>query len=74
LEFLLVLSHDEEIWDCPKGEVLEKKGMFRQTILRGKCGRSCMNFVVKNHKFCFDIPHILIVALDFFSTKHGILL
>jgi len=38
LEFLLVLSHDEEIWDCPKGEVLEKKGMFRQTILRENVG------------------------------------
>jgi len=38
LEFLLVLNHDEEIWDCPKGEVLEKKGMFKQTILRENVG------------------------------------
>jgi hypothetical protein len=29
---------------------------------------------IKNHKFCFDITHILSVVLGFFSTKHGIML
>jgi hypothetical protein len=40
-EFLLVLNHDEEIWDYPKGEVLEKRDILRHTILgrvRGAIG------------------------------------
>jgi hypothetical protein len=37
-EFLLVLIHDEETWDCPKEEVIENKGRFRHTILRGSVG------------------------------------
>jgi hypothetical protein len=32
LEFLLVLNHDEETWDCPKEEVLEKKNIFRHNF------------------------------------------
>jgi len=27
-EFLFVLNHDEETWDCPKGEVKKKKKEF----------------------------------------------
>jgi hypothetical protein len=29
---------------------------------------------IENHRLCFDIPHILIVILGLFSTKHGILM
>jgi hypothetical protein len=38
-EFLLVLNHDEETWDCPKGKVLEKRKKLRHIILRGSVGR-----------------------------------
>jgi len=34
----LVLSHDEETWDYPKKEVLEKRGKLKHTILRGGVG------------------------------------
>jgi hypothetical protein len=29
---------------------------------------------IENRRLYFDIPHILIVVLGFFSTKHGILM
>jgi hypothetical protein len=31
-------------------------------------------FAVENHKLCFDIAQILNDVLEFFSTKHGIIL
>jgi hypothetical protein len=31
-EFLLVLNHDEETWDCPKGEVLENRNISRHNF------------------------------------------
>jgi hypothetical protein len=33
-EFLLVLNHDEETWDCPKGEVLEKRDILKHNVSR----------------------------------------
>ncbi len=30
--------------------------------------------VIKNHKLCFDITQILNVSLDYFLTKHEIML
>jgi len=61
-------------WDCPKKKVLgENRGILRLTILgrgRGAIG----TFVVENDKFCFDIPQIYFVVLDFISIIHGILL
>jgi len=41
----LVLSHDEETWDCPKREILEKKDILKHNFegrMRGAvstCGR-----------------------------------
>jgi hypothetical protein len=31
-------------------------------------------FVIENDRFCFDIPQIYFVVLDFISIKHGIML
>ncbi len=71
-EFLLVLNHDDVIWDCLKKEDLGKRGIIKHTILR-KVGGAIGTLYQKNLRFCFNIPQILIVAL-IFSTKHGILL
>jgi hypothetical protein len=44
-ECLLVLNHDEETWDCLKGEVRKNRNILRHTILRrvrgiiGTCSR-----------------------------------
>ncbi len=61
-------------WDCPKGKVLrEKGGIIRHTVLgrgRGTIG----TFVIENHIFCFDIPQIYYVIIDFILIKHGIML
>jgi hypothetical protein len=57
----------------PKKEGFGGKGsILRHTVLgrgRGAIG----TFVVENDKFCFDIPQIYFVVLDFISIKHGIL-
>jgi hypothetical protein len=54
-EFLLVLNHDDVIWDCLKREDLGK--------------RSCKYFILKNHRFCFDKLQISFVVLISFFNK-----
>jgi hypothetical protein len=67
----LFLDHGDVTWDCPKRKVLGEKGGI---LVLGR-GRGAINtFVVKNDRFCFDIPQIYFVVLDFISIKHGILL
>jgi hypothetical protein len=55
-----------------------KRGEFWKTsrFLDTKFGREeeLEVLAIENHELCFDIPHILIIVLGFFSTKHGILL
>jgi hypothetical protein len=53
-----------------RGRFWKKKKTFLDTIL-GKSVRSCKNYVIKNHKFYFDIPQILIVDLIFFQQNMG---
>jgi len=70
----LFLDHGDVTWDYPKRKVLgEKKGILRLIVL-GKGRGAISTFVVENDKFCFDIPQIYFVVLDFISIKHGILL
>jgi hypothetical protein len=61
------------IWDGSKGESYGKQG-DSETRSFGKNRRSCKYLGLKNHRFCFDIQHILFIVLDVFTTKHGIVL
>jgi hypothetical protein len=44
------------VWDCPKGKVMGRRmEILRYMVLEKK---SCRYFVVKTHKFYFNIPQV----------------
>jgi hypothetical protein len=71
-EFLLFLDHGDVTWDCPKKKVLGGKGGILKHIVLGRGNGVIGTFIVENNRFCFDIPQIYFVVLDFISIKHGI--